>query len=196
MRRSVAAFVAVIAVVAVLSLAGCGGGSPTPAASTGTPTSSGNTPPPSSSGAASSTAAPTLAAKPITEPRPFPTVTTPDQIPPEIAEALKAKRAFLLAFIDSRQGTTKDEGVVLAGLNKKFRGMLDFFTYDLVTYSKVSKDSDIYKRTQAAVLLGQKLNLGYMPSFVIVTKDGTIVWQSTGYYDEGTLEREILRATQ
>ena len=31
---------------------------------------------------------------------------------------------------------------------------------------------------------------------VIVTRDGLITWQSTGYQDAGPLEREILRATR
>ena len=193
MRRPVAAFVAVIAVLAVLGLAGCGG-SPAPSTTTAAPAASGSTPPPSTTSAVASS--PVLSVAPITEPRPFPASPAANQIPPEVAEALKAKRAFLLAYIDTRQVQTKDEAAVLAGLNKKFRGMLDFFTYDLATYYKAPKDSDLFKRTQAATLLGQSLKLGYMPAIVVVNKDGTIVWQSTGYLDEGTLEREILRATQ
>jgi hypothetical protein len=192
MRRTVAAFVAVIAVLAVLALAGCGGSPPpetaTPAAAPAA------TPPPSSSSSVASV--PPLSKAPITEPRPFPPTATANQIPPEVTEALKSKRAFLFAFIDSRQVQTKDQAVVLAGLNKKFRGVLDFFTYDLATYYKAPKDSEPYKRTQSAALLAQKLDLGYMPAIVIVNRDGLIVWQSTGYADEGTLEREILRATQ
>jgi hypothetical protein len=193
MRRTVAAIVAVVAVLAVLALAGCGG-SPPPETATPAAAPAAGTPPPSSGSAVASEVA--LSEPPITEPRPFPETATANQIPPEITEALKAKRAFLFAFLDSRQVQTKDQAVVLAGLNKKFRGMLDFFTYDLATYFKAPKDSDLYKRTQSAALLAQKLDLGYMPAIVIVNNDGLIVWQSTGYADEGSLEREILRATQ
>jgi hypothetical protein len=44
--------------------------------------------------------------------------------------------------------------------------------------------------------LAQTLDAGYMPAIILVNRSGQMTWQSTGYLDEGSLEREILRATQ
>ena len=99
-------------------------------------------------------------------------------------------------YYDSGQAITADQKPVIDGLAQKFRGLIDFITFDLGTYDKAAEGSAAKKNAALAAELAQKLNVGYQPAIVIVDKSGQITWQSTGYYDDGTLEREILRATQ
>jgi hypothetical protein len=193
MRRPVAAVIAVLAVALVLLLAGCGGESTTQTPAAGTTGAGTAAPPPPPSSVSTATAA--LSVKPITTPRPFPEVTA-QNAPKVVLDALAAKRAFMIVYYDSSQVVTADQRVVIDELAKKFRGLIEFITFDLATLSKAA-DGSVAKRTATlAAELAQKLDIGYEPAIVIVDKSGQIIWQSTGFYDAGTLEREILRATQ
>lgn len=197
MRATVAAIIAALTLTATLALVGCGPSPTDTAANTASTASNAaqTAVPPSSSGA-SGTAAASVSATANTAPHPFPTITTPNQAPAEVNAALKARQPFMLVFVDSRQNVTADQAAVIALLSKKYRGLMDFFTYDLATYYKAPKDSEAYKNAESAILLAQKLGTGYMPAIVVVNKDGLIIWQSTGYQDEGTLEKQVMRATQ
>lgn len=192
MRRPVAAVVVAIAVITVLALTGCGG-SPSPSKSSGT--SSGSSAPPPAASSSASSGTPALSAKAITTPRPFPD-TTGVPTPKAVLDALAAKHAFVLVFEDSRQAVTSDQKTALDTVMKKFRGLTEFVTFDLATVYSTADGTAAHKEAVQAADLAQKLDAGYAPVIVIVDKNGQITWQSSGYYDEGTLEREILRATQ
>jgi hypothetical protein len=177
-------------------LAGCGGA---PTAQPSTPGSSGSNPggaaktPPSS---AQSTGTTDLSVKPITTPRPFPQVDA-NSAPAAVLESLAAKRAFMLVLYDSRQLHTGDQKAVVDQLAAKYRGLIDFLTYDVAKVATQGSDGTAAQKQAAlATELAQKLNAGYQPVIVITDRAGQITWQSTGFYDAGTLEREILRATQ
>jgi hypothetical protein len=194
MRRTVVAVVAALSITIVLLLVGCGGGATTESTTSGTgATGSSAAPPPPPTTV--STATPELSAKPITTPRPFPKVDSRNA-PKAVLDALAAKRAFMVVFYDSNQVATGDEKAVIDSLAGKFRGLLDFITYDIGVLSRAAEGTPAKQTAQLAADLAQKLDAGYQPAIVIVDKNGLILWQSTGFYDAGTLEREILRATQ
>jgi hypothetical protein len=195
MRRPVAAVIAALAMAAVLTLAGCGGGSTPEAPASGGTAAGGSaaTPPKPPTGVSTSTA--DLSVKAITTPRAFPAVEA-QTAPKAVLDALAAKRAFIIVFYDSSQTSTADQKVVIDGLAKKFRGLIDFITFDLTTLARAPEGSESKNTARLAAQLAQKLDLGYQPAIVITDQNGQITWQSTGYYDAGTLEREILRATQ
>ena len=135
-----------------------------------------------------------LSSPPITEPRPFPQVTDLTA-PPAVLDALKGKRAFFLVYYDPAQTVTADQKAVVAGLEAKYRGLIQFIPYDLPSTDLT--DSATADKTAGQIAeLAQRLDIGFMPAIVIVTRDGLITWQSTGYQDAGPLEREILRATR
>ncbi len=194
MRRIVAVVVAALMVTSVVFLGGCAS---SPESSSSAP-SSGSAPaaaPPAPPSASKTAAVTTLSAPPQTTPRPFPTVSAVDT-PAAVVAALKGKHAFILVFYDTRQTETDDQKRVIAAMQNKYRGLIDVVTFDLATLTSAKKDSAAYKEAASAVTLGQKLTIGYMPAIVIVSKDGQITWQSSGVLDEGSLEREILRATR
>jgi hypothetical protein len=190
MRRPVAAVVAALAVAVVLLVTGCGGGG---TAETTKPAASAAAPPPPP--AAVSAESVELSAEPITTPRPFPVVSDRNA-PKAVIDALAAKRPFMLVFYDSKQTVTTDQKAVMDELAKKYRGLIEFIAFDLQTFYTAPADSFAKKNATLAAELAQKLEVGYEPAILIVDKEGRITWQSTGFYDAGTLEREILRATQ
>ena len=197
MRKSVVLSLAAIAVGSLLLLSACSSDSGTPAA-TGTGAAAGT-------GAATSqpsvpatktgaTTGDTLSSSPNKEPRPFPDVTALSA-PPAVIDAIKSKRAFFLVYYDPSQSVTPDQKKVVAALQAKYGGLVQFIPYDLPSSDLASTDTEKKQADQVAEL-GQRLELGYMPAIVIVTRDGQITWQSTGFQDYGPLEREILRATR
>ena len=189
MRRTIAAVVAaLLGIMVAAALAGCSSDSSTAAA----PTASAA---PAPVAASLSTTAPVeIAAKPLTDTHPFPTLTTATA-PPAVQAAL-GTRPMLLVFFDSKQAVTRDLRTVLSALGKKFAGKIDIDAFDLAVVRKAAPGSKTYKAGVAAVGLAQKLDIGYMPAMVVVSADKQITWQSTGYYDAGTLEREIMRVAQ
>ena len=191
MRRSVAATVAMCAAIAITLLSGCssGGTAATPSASQVISAALAPAANPAASGASNQ-----LSTPPITDPRPFPAVTELTA-PPAVLDALKGKRAFFLVYYDPTQSVTVDQKNVVYALQKKYAGLIEFISYDLPATTAASTDAE-KKTAQQVAELAQRLSIGYMPTIVIVTKDGIITWQSTGYYDAGPLEREILRATR
>ena len=191
MRRSVAATVATCAAIAITLLSGCSSGGT--AATPSTPQVSAAASVPAVT-AASSTGSNQLSTPPITDPRPFPAVTALTA-PASVLDALKGKRAFFLVYYDPTQSVTVDQKNVVYALQKKYAGLIEFIPYDLPVATAASTDAE-KKTAQQVAELAQRLSIGYMPAIVIVTKDGIITWQSTGYYDAGPLEREILRATR
>ena len=143
---------------------------------------------------ASSGSADVLSVPPITDPRPFPTVTTATA-PPAVVNMIKSKRPFFLMYYDPAQSVTVDEMTVVNSLKAKFGGMIAFLLYKIPSETLAGTAAAQKEQAQIADL-AQRLNIGYMPGILMVTKDGTITWQSSGYYDAGTLEREVLRATR
>ena len=179
--------VALVAVGSTLLLTGCSSG--TPAA---TSTTTVTTPPATTTKAAATPSE--MSKPPITEPRAFPAVTALTA-PPAVLDALKNKRAFFLVYYDPTQSVTADQKKVVAALQAKLKGLIEFLAYELPAENVPTTDAE--KKTASEVAeLGQRLDIGYMPAIVIVTRDGMITWQSTGFQDAGPLEREILRATR
>jgi hypothetical protein len=189
MRRTVVILVACAALSSALLLSGCSGG-----ASTTETTPPATTPPPAPAAAAAPAAAPQVSTPPITDPRPFPQVNALTA-PPAVLDALKNKRAFFLVYYDPAQSVTVDQQKVVSALKTKFKGLIEFIAYDLPKTDLASTDAEKKQASQVAEL-GQRLNIGFMPAIVIVTRDNMMTWQSTGYQDAGPLEREILRATR
>jgi hypothetical protein len=183
----------VTAACAIVLLSGCssGGSTTSPAASdvSKTPVAPAPAAKPAAAGPSDS-----LSSPPITEPRPFPQLNAATA-PPAVLGALKNKRAIFLIFYDPAQSVTADQKKVVAALSAKFKGLIEFITYSL---PKTNLDGTVAEKKTAAQVadLAQRLDVGYMPTLVVVTRDGLITWQSTGYQDFGPLEREILRATR
>jgi outer membrane murein-binding lipoprotein Lpp len=193
MRKVVITLVALAAICAVVLLSGCASSAPPePAADSASPAAAPATTPTAQAKTAGSTGQ--LSSPPITDPRPFPQVNVLTA-PPAVLDALKGKRAFFLVFYDADQSVTSDQKNVVAGLASKYKGLIEFISFNLPKTDELSSDAE--KKSAATVAqLGQQLGVGYMPAIVVVTNEGLITWQSSGYYDSGTLEREILRATK
>jgi len=189
MRRFVVTVVAVSAACVLVLSSGCS--SPTP---TAPDAGSAAVAPATPANAAAPGPSAVLSSPPITEPRPFPQVTVATA-PARVLDALESKRAIFLVYYDPSQSVTADQKKVVAALSKKFKGLIEFIAYDLPKTDVAGTDAQ--KKTAAQIAeLAQRLDTGYMPAIVIVTRDNIITWQSTGYYDFGPLEREILRATR
>ena len=192
MRRSVrvVTLAELSGTLAVAFLSGCSSPSPT-AADVSKAALAPAAAKPTAAAAAPSAA---ISSPPITDPRPFPQVNVVTA-PAAVLDALTNKRAMFLVYYDPVQSVTADQKKVVAALSTKFKGLIDFIAYDLPKTNVGNTDAE--KKAAARVAqLGQLLKVGYMPAILLVTRDGTITWQSTGYQDIGPLEREILRATR
>lgn len=160
-------FVAIIALIAaVLMLTGCGSSSAKTAATTGTvaPT-------------ATSTPEPAVEKK-LPVPREF---ESDDKTPRFFMEALKKKDPILITFYNDDDIISKE---VLAEIK------IVFDKYDgTVTFLQLKSDLNAQVSN-----LADQFSIGFIPYTAVLNRNGTIIFEKTGYIDNKVIEQAVYNA--
>jgi hypothetical protein len=190
MRRLGAAFVIVIV---ALSLTACGGGDTAGTTDTNTAAADGSVPPPVAAPGAAG------AGKDLLSPRePESNETFPqnkNETPADVLARLQDKQPMVLFFFDETQTVTRDQREEFDAVMQKYRGMIDLLSFDIKAGgpgSATEKDPEVVK----AMNMATRLKVTFTPYIVFVDRYGRITYRFSGFTDAGTLEREVLRATQ
>lgn len=180
MRRIVAALV--VALFA-LTLVGCGGGEEE--ATTETPAA---TPPAPAATVAPEVLVDRSANDNDLEPGPFPSFTT-TETPAVFQEKLDRGQPMLILFHDDAQQVTVQTRAEVDAVMNDYRGLIDLVTFD------VGGDAND-PATLAAVTYAKELSAASTPYLLVVDGGGFITWRSKGYTEQGSLRREVERATR
>jgi cell division protein FtsN len=190
MRRLIAAL-AVTLIAA--SLVACGSSEAPPPATSGGTVSAAEAPPAPAAPAASAPATQNISQ--VSMPGtgvPFPSA--PAAVPKPIVDRLKARQPMILLFFDPEQLTTDDQRSAIQTATAKYRGLIDSLEFDVTAaMPSIAPTSTL---GQQVANLTRDLKIDFTPYVILVNKAGIITVRYRGYIDSGTLEREILRATQ
>jgi len=148
-------------------LIGCGGSSGSTASSTET--------------ASPGTAAPTGGAvkpKSLSVPRQF---TANERTPSFFADALKQKEPILIAFYNSEDSISKE---VLA----EIKIVSDNYSQS-ATFLILKPDEN-----EETSRLTEQLEVGFTPYIAVLNRDGTIIFEKTGYIDSKVIEQAVYDA--
>lgn len=173
LKRSLLAFLLILGVLA----AGCGGGGDTTGATPegggegagAAPSGGTGAPPPPTSGSVSS-----KDSEEVSVPVEFkPTADTPVEL-----KKLLAKRIVVVQFYLPSDPVTAEVAKEISPLKKLFKKQVTFLAYDINKAAKTAPASE-------------ELKAGYAPYFIIIDKDGYIVYRHSGYIDRLTLQQRI-----
>jgi hypothetical protein len=181
MRRVV---VALVVVSMAFVVAGCGGGSETPAADT-----------PEAEVPAAPVAAPEVA--PPTDkspvevgyPAPFPAITS-TETPSVIQQKLDAGAPMAIFFYDGTQVVTTTQRVELEAALAEYRGLIDLITFNLAPGGTAPREAEL------AAAVGDDLGVTGTPYIILVDGNGYVTWRFKGFVDREIISREVLRATE
>jgi len=169
LKRTILALLLMLGLLA----AGCGGGGDTAA----------TTPPAEGEGGSAAPAGPSAPPAPASIPKgseemsaPVKFKETPDT-PAELKKLLR-KRIILVEFYLPGDPVTDDVAKDVAELKKLFKKEVAFLSYDINKAAKSAPASE-------------ELKPGYAPYFIIIDKDGYIVFRHSGYIDRLTLQQRI-----
>jgi hypothetical protein len=190
MRRLGAAFV--IAMFA-LSLTACGGTDTAGTTDAGTAPPAGSVPPPVTTPSGSGGGKDLLSPREAESYESFPG--NKKETPADVLARLQDKQPMILFFFDDTQTVTKDQRAELDSVMQKYRGMIDLLSFDIGAGgpgSATEKDPEVVK----SMTMATTLKVTVPPYLLFVDRSGRITYRFSGFTDAGTLEREVLRATQ
>ncbi len=174
--------VALVVALFALTLVGCGGGEEeVPAEATTEPT-------PPAATVEEVTVADKSANDTDLTPAPFPSFTT-TETPAVFQEKLDRGRAMLILFYDPAQQVTGATRAEVDAVMNDYRGLIDLVTFD------IGGDAND-PATLAAVTYAAELGAASTPYVLVVDGGGFITWRSKGYTEQGSLRREVERATR
>ncbi len=195
MRRPVVAAILLIALASTFVLVGCGNGDP---AEPETPATAEDEAP-----------APVVVEDPDLSPleevvyEPFPRAE--DALPADLESRLDAGQPMIILFIDRTQSTTDDQEAIIAGIQEKYRGLIDLVTFDVGRFvtqdaeGRITVNEEINEDDVAApvarLISRENLDVRFTPYTVVVDRNGYIIWRYRGLSDDKALEREVIRAT-
>jgi hypothetical protein len=123
---------------------------------------------------------------------PFPSAA--NSVPKPIVDRLQARQPMIVLFYDPRQLTTDDQRSAIETATAKYRGLIDSLEFDASAALPSIAPSNTIGAQVANIT--RDLRIDFTPYVILVNKAGIITVRYRGYIDSGTLEREILRATQ
>ncbi len=153
-------------VVLSLFLIGCGGSSGSTASTTET--------------ASPQTAAGESTIKPRNSvvPRPF---TSNERTPVFFTDALKQKEPILIAFYNSEDSVSKEVLAEIKIVSDKYGQSAKFL---------ILKPDDNEETSR----LAEQLDVGFTPYISVLNRDGTIIFEKTGYIDSKVIEQAVYDA--
>ena len=162
-------YIFIIAIVLLsFYIIGCGGSSGSTASTTET------TSPESSATAGQSPITP----KSLTVPRPF---ASNERTPTFFSDALKQKEPILIAFYNNEDSISKE---VLAEIK------IVSDSYDQSATFLILKPDDNDETSR----LAEQLAVGFTPYIAVLNRDGTIIFEKTGYIDSKVIEQAVYDA--
>lgn len=123
---------------------------------------------------------------------PFPVVK--DETPADVTTRLQNGQPMLILFYDDEQAITTDQRAEIDVVLKKYRGLIDFLSYDIAEGLPGSEQATSAAAQQAAQMAGT-LKVNFTPYIIFVDRAGRITYRFSGFTDRELLEREVLRAT-
>lgn len=117
-----------------------------------------------------------------------------DETPEVVLTDLKNRMPMMIYFYDTTQAITSRQNKENEAAVAKYRGTLDYLSFNINAGLAGSGSSDD-TQTQKAALLAANLKVSFTPYIVFVDNYGRVVFKFNGFTDRKLLEREILRAT-
>ena len=182
-------FAALVIAAFALTLVACGG--------TPTATTSSSAPEPGLASASTlATASPegTDTLSPVQRADNAQLATRADETPDAVIADLKNKMPMMLYFYDSTQPVTSRQNKENDAAIAKYRGTLDYLSFNINTGVPGSGSSDT-TQTRKVSLFAANLGVTFTPYLVFVDSYGRVVFKFNGFTDRKLIEREILRAT-
>ncbi len=152
-------------VVLSLFLIGCGGSSGSTASTTETAS------PETAGGSA-------IKPKNSVVPRPF---TSDERTPVFFTDALKQKEPILIAFYNSEDSVSKEVLAEIKIVSDKYGQSATFL---------ILKPDDNEETSR----LAEQLDVGFTPYISVLNRDGTIIFEKTGYIDSKVIEQAVYDA--
>lgn len=181
-------FAALIMAAFALSLVACGG---TPPATTSTGIQPGIV---ASSTAATASPEGTDTLSPVQRADNGQLASRTDETPDTVLADLKNKMPMMLFFYDPTQPVTTRQNKENDAAITKYRGTVDYLSFNINTGVAGSGSSDT-TQTRKASLFAANLGVTFTPYMVFVDSYGRVVFKFNGFTDRKLIEREILRAT-
>jgi len=199
MRRLVAAL---IALLLVLTLVGCGGGEePADTAATDEAAAPAPAPPAAADdGAVSPIVDRSDLSEEMFEPMP-----NGEGVPQSVTDRLADGKAMLLLFYNSDQDVTNDLRKQVDMVAEDNTGMIDLLTYNLGKSAEVDDSGKVVvdeeeltddPKGQEAVSFARLLEIDHVPTLIVVDEQGYQIFKSRGFIDAELLERQVERAAQ
>jgi hypothetical protein len=117
-----------------------------------------------------------------------------DETPDVVLTDLTNHMPMMIYFYDASQAITTRQNTENEAAIAKYRGTLDYLSFNInagIPGSGSSEDT----QTRKAALAAANLKVSFTPYIVFVDGYGRVVFKFSGFTDRKLLEREILRAT-
>ena len=160
-------FIISIVILSLFQL-GCGGSSGSTASTTET----------TSPESAVTTGGSTIKPKSLTVPRSF---SVNERTPTFFADALKQKEPILIAFYNSEDSISKEVLAEIKIVSDKYSQSATFLILKPDENEETSR-------------LAEQLEVGFTPYIAVLNRDGTIIFEKTGYIDSKVIEQAVYDA--